>query len=172
MAKRKKEKSLLAKLSVLLIGIATIVITLALVSSCIFYNATDAGYNIANSKSVHNLLGNFGAVSADWILGWFGLALPIFLIAPLVWGYEIIRYKTFMHPYGRIFALILGALCFSIFLNLCFGEFNTFKTGGNLGVFFSRQILSAISRIYQFTYTRWFVAFILFFIALISFNFA
>ena len=172
MAKRKKEKSILAKLSVLLIGFAIIGLTLALSAACIFYDKTDTGYNLANSKAVHNLLGNFGAVSSDWILSWFGVALPIFFIAPLVWGYEIVRYKTFIRPYGRIFAFILGAICFSIVITLCFGSINGFKTGGSLGLFFSRQMLSLAAKIISFTYTRWILAFILFIITLISFNFA
>lgn len=172
MAKRKKEKSILAKLSVLLIGFAIIGLTLALSAACIFYDKTDTGYNLANSKAVHNLLGNFGAVSSDWILSWFGVALPIFFIAPLVWGYEIVRYKTFIRPYGRIFAFILGAICFSIVITLCFGSINGFKTGGSLGLFFSRQMLSLAAKIISFAYTRWILAFILFVITLISFNFA
>lgn len=172
MAKRKKEKSVLAKLFILLIGFAIIGLTLSLSAACIFYDKADTGYNLANSKAVHNLLGSFGAVSSDWILSWFGLALPIFFIAPLVWGYEIVRYKTFIRPYGRIFAFILGAICFSIVITLCFGSINGFKTGGSLGLFFSRQMLSLTAKIISFAYTRWILAFLLFVITLISFNFA
>ena len=172
MAKRKKEKSILARLSVLLVGFTIIGLTLALLAACVFYDKADTGYNLANSKTVHNLLGNFGAVSSDWILSWFGVALPIFFIAPLVWGYEIVRYKTFIRPYGRIFAFILGAVCFSIVITLCFGSINGFKAGGSLGLFFSRQMLSLAAKIINFAYTRWILAFVLFVITLISFNFA
>lgn len=172
MAKRKKEKSLPAKLSVLGLGAAIIIFTLALFVSCISYHPADTGYNVANSRMIHNWLGSFGAVSAGWILGWFGLALPVFLIAPLVWGYEIVRYKTFIRPYGRIFAFVLGFFCLATFINLCFGDINGFKSGGDVGIFFSRQLLTLASRIYPFAYHRYILASLLFIMALISFNFA
>ena len=146
MAKRKKEKSILARLMVIGLGLLLVLFTLALLISCLSYNTADTGYNTANSNSLSNLFGHFGAYSSSFILSWFGLALPLFLITPLVWGYEIIRYKTFIHPFGRIFAFILGVFSLSIFINLCFGEIGSFKSGGNIGVFFSRQFLSVFSR--------------------------
>ena len=172
MAKRKKDKSIIARLAVISLGLLLIVFDLALIASCLTYHAADAGYNVANSAPLHNLLGSFGAYSSGLMLSWFGLALPLFLIAPLVWGYEIIRYKTFIHPFGRIFAFVLGFFCLAIFINLCFGEINGFKTGGNIGVFFSRQFLSVSSRIYDFAYNNWIIAAFMFMFALISFDYA
>ena len=137
MAKRKKEKSILAKLTVFGVGVGLIVLAVFLLLSCVSYSAMDSGYNVANSQKITNLFGFYGAASSAWILGWFGLSLPVFLIAPFIWGYEIVRYKTLMHTYGRMSAFILGVLCFAPFINLCFGEINGFKTGGALGVFFS-----------------------------------
>ena len=122
MAKRKKQKSLVAKFVVFGLGLGLILFAVALMLSCAFYNQQDSGYNVANSKEVNNLLGAFGAYNASWILGWFGLALPVFLIAPIVWGYEIIRYRSFMHSWGRITGFVLGFFTFSIFLNLCFSR--------------------------------------------------
>ncbi len=172
MAKRKKEKSILARLMVIGLGLLLILFTFALLISCLSYNMADAGYNTANSNSLNNLFGRFGAYSSSFILSWFGLALPLFLITPLVWGYEIIRYKTFIHPFGRIFAFILGVFSLSVFINLCFGEIEGFKTGGNIGVFFSRQFLSVFSRIYDFAYNSWILAALAFTLSLISFNYA
>lgn len=172
MAKRKKEKSLLAKLTVLGLGIVMSAVTLALIVSCLSYDSADAGYNIANSRAVHNWMGGFGAAAAGWIIAWFGLALPIFLIAPLVWSYEIIRYKTFIRPYGRFFALGLGVLALAAFFSLCVGEIDGFKSGGAIGIFLARQFLTLASRIYAFAYNRYLLAAVLFVLALISFNFA
>ena len=172
MARRKKEKSLIARLAVLGIGSGLLVFTLVVIISCLAYNPFDAGYNIATSKSINNIFGAFGAYSSSWILGWFGVSLPIFLIAPLVWGYEIIRYKTFMHSYGRIFAMLLGVFCTSVFFAICFTKEGRFDVGGDLGVFFARQLLSLMTRFYSFYYNKYILAVVLLFISLISFNYA
>ena len=108
MAKRKKQKSLVARLAGVGLGLGLILFTVALILSCVFYNQHDSGYNIANSREVRNFLGAFGAYNASWILGWFGFALPIFFVAPIVWGYEIIRYRVFMHSFGRVVGFIIG----------------------------------------------------------------
>lgn len=172
MAKRKKEKSLLAKLAVMGLGAGITLFTLALLVSCLSYNPADSGYNTANSDALHNWLGGFGAYASSWIIGWFGLALPLFLTAPLVWGWEIMRYKTFIRPYGRVFAFLLGSVCLAIFIDLCFGVVDGFKTGGGLGVFFARQFLSASARIHDFAGSRVILAVLMFIISFVSFNFA
>ena len=171
MVKRKKEKSLLAKLTVLGLGIGLIGLAGFLLLSCVSYDGLDSGYNVANSRQIRNLFGIYGAISAAWILGWFGLSMPVFLIAPVVWGYEIVRYKTFMHSYGRVCAFIVGVICFAPFISLCFGEVNGFKVGGALGVFFSRQFLSVANRFYSFAYTKELLSIMLFAISIVSFNF-
>ena len=172
MVKRKKEKSLLAKFSVMGLGVIVVGLTLVVLAALASYHETDSGYNIASSAAVHNWLGEFGAYTASLILSWFGLALPLFLIAPLVWGYEIIRYKTFVHPYGRIIAFLFGSVCLASCFELCFGVADGFKSGGNLGAFFARQLLLTAIRIYDFSYNDWIMAFLLFVLAFVSFNFA
>ncbi len=172
MAKRKKEKSLVAKLAVVGLGLIVVILTLALLISCLSYNVSDAGYNVANSRNAQNILGEFGAFSAGWVLSWFGLAMPIFLIAPLVWGYEIIRYKTFMHLYGRVFAFGLGTICLAMFIYLIWGKIDGFQTGGSLGVFFARNFLTVVSRIYSSAYNLYILKGLLPLVAFISFNYA
>ncbi len=172
MAKRKKEKSLLARLAVMGLGAGITLFTLALLVSCLSYNPADSGYNTANSDALHNWLGGFGAYASSWIIGWFGLALPLFLAAPLVWGWEIMRYKTFIRPYGRIFGFLLGSVCLAVFIDLCFGVVDGFKSGGSLGVFFARQFLSASARIHDFAGSRVILAGLMFIISFVSFNFA
>ena len=171
MAKR-KEKSFMAKALVLCLGISIVLVTLLLLASCIFYQTSDAGYNLATSRAVHHFLGYGGALIGSWILNWFGLALPFFFVAPLVWGYEVIRYKTFMHPYGRSFAFVLGVFCLTMVLQLSLGNIGDFKSGGALGVFFLRQFLSLMNRVYSFAYHRFVLGGLTGLLAFISFNFA
>jgi S-DNA-T family DNA segregation ATPase FtsK/SpoIIIE len=172
MAKRKKEKSTLSKLIVWSLGTALVVLTVALVVSCLFYSESDAGYNVANSSTVQNPLGAFGAVSASWILTWFGVALPIFFVAPLIWGYEIVRYRTFLSMYGRLSAFLLGVGCFAVFLSLSVGRIGGFSVGGLTGEFFARQFMTLATRVYDFAYNRYVLAVLFFLFAFISFNYA
>ena len=172
MAKRKKQKSWLVKAAVLFVGLVFMFGALALLAACLSFHSADAGYNVANSFKVQNILGVFGAVSADWILNWFGLALPLFLVAPLVWGYEIIRYRAFIRLYGRFFAVVVGVFSLAPLLALVWGEVDGFKFGGTVGVFFLRQLLGLADRLKDFAYNSYIVGSILGLLAFISFNFA
>lgn len=135
MAKRKKEKSLLAKTSWRLFGLALFCWLLSLLAAVMFYDMHDAAYNTASSQPVKNLLGLYGANSADMMLTWLGLALPVFLIAPLIWAYNFMRLRELIHPYWRFFAFVFGTVCFAVMLSLCKPFVGEFKTGGNIGLF-------------------------------------
>ena len=172
MAKRKKQKSLVAKFMVMGMGAGLIALTIALIVACASYNPYDSGYNISNSREITNWLGAFGAYQASWILGWFGLALPIFLVVPIVWGYEVIRYKVFMHLWGRVIAFVLGFTFFSICLNLCCGRMGSFDVGGDIGIFFSRNILTLMNKMVAFSYNKYLLIAITFVLSFISFNYA
>ena len=172
MAKRKKQKSLVAKFVVMGMGVGLMMMAVALMLACVSYNPQDSGYNVSNSREVTNWLGALGSYQSSWILGWFGVALPVFLIAPLVWGYEIIRYKVFMHLWGRLIAFVLGFTFFSICLNLCFGRVGSFDVGGDIGIFFSRNLLTMMNRMVVFSYNKYLLIFITFVLSFISFNYA
>lgn len=172
MAKRKKQKSLVAKCAVLGLGVALICLGLILILSCLSYNPYDSGYNSANSHEVTNWFGSFGAYSASWIFGWFGAALPVFLIALFVWGYEVIRYKVFMQAWGRVTAFVCGTVFFAICLNLCCGRIGYFDVGGDIGVFFSRNVLSVMNKTVNFAYNAYVLIFATFALSFISFNYA
>ena len=172
MAKKRKEKSFMAKAIVVCCGIAFIAASLWLLISCLGYKVSDAGYNVASSAAVKNLMGTGGAVAADFILTWFGISLPLFLTAWLVWGYEIIRYRVFLRSLGRIVAFGLGVFCCAIFLKIAFGNIGGFRIGGNIGEFFSAQFLTLFNRIYSFAYHKILLSVLMFVLAFVSFNYA
>lgn len=172
MAKRKKEKSAMAKTGWRTGGLILMLWVISLLVSCLSYNMHDAAYNIASSQPVSNVLGLFGAKSADFILVWFGLALPVFLIAPLVWGYNFIRLRELVHPYWRFIAFVLGTICLAVAISLVKPFWGEFKNGGNSGLFLSRQIMSLFNRFYIFAYGQYILAAIFGIMALISFNLA
>lgn len=172
MAKRKKNESMVAKLTVMLTGIAMILAVIWLVVACLGYHADDAGYNIASSKDVKNFLGISGAIAADFVLTWFGLALTVFLLPVLVWGYEVIRYKTFVKCWWRVFAFALGTIVLAVFMSFVWGKVDGFKIGGNIGDFFARQLSTLFERKFDFAYNRYVLIGISAFLAFVSFNFA
>ena len=172
MAKRKKSESLLAKIAVILLGIVFIAMAGVLLVACLSYNENDAGYNIANSREISNVLGVFGSTVASFMLVWTGIALPVFLLAMMVWGYEIIRYKTFIKHWWRVLSLCFGVWSLSIFGSLVWGSVNGFKIGGNIGDFFSREIMSLLVRQSGFAYNKVALIIVSAFLAFVSFNFA
>lgn len=172
MAKRKKEKSFLAKLEKHLFGLTLILWVLSLIISCMFFNSSDAGYNLASSSPAQNLLGLYGSQNADLILTWFGIALPVFLIAPLIWGYGFLRLKEFIHPWWRLFAFGLGTISLATMLALLTSCCSSFRIGGNIGLFFSRNFLTLIKELYVFDYAHYILAFVFFLISFVSFNLA
>ena len=172
MAKRKKEKSFLAKLGKHLFGLTLILWVLSLIISCMFFNSSDAGYNLASSSPAQNLLGLYGSQNADLILTWFGIALPVFLIAPLIWGYGFLRLKEFIHPWWRLFAFGLGTISLATMLALLTSCCSSFRIGGNIGLFFSRNFLTLIKELYVFDYAHYILAFVFFLISFVSFNLA
>lgn len=172
MAKRKKEKSFMAKLGKHLFGLTLILWVLSLIISCMFFNSSDAGYNLASSSPAQNLLGLYGSQNADLILTWFGIALPVFLIAPLIWGYGFLRLKEFIHPWWRLFAFGLGTISLATMLALLTSCCSSFRIGGNIGLFFSRNFLTLIKELYVFDYAHYILAFVFFLISFVSFNLA
>lgn len=172
MTKRKKEKSFLAKLGKHLFGLTLILWVLSLIISCMFFNSSDAGYNLASSSPAQNLLGLYGSQNADLILTWFGIALPVFLIAPLIWGYGFLRLREFIHPWWRLFAFGLGTISLATMLALLTSCCSSFRIGGNIGLFFSRNFLTLIKELYVFDYAHYILAFVFFLISFVSFNLA
>lgn len=53
-------------------------------------------------------MGRFGSYSADFIVNSYGLAVFVFLIPVLIWGYLLIRHQKIIEFKIRLFALLLG----------------------------------------------------------------
>ena len=173
MAKRKKKTtSWWKKLCWKTFGAGLIIWAVTMLISCLFYSSADSAYNTANSNPIHNLLGNYGAQSADIILTWWGIALPIFLIAPIIWGYTLLRSREMIHPYWRIFAFIIGVFAFSVSLELVIPYIKGVRLGGNTGRFFASQFMLVINKSTSFAYAKHILAVILMFFSLVSFNLA
>jgi len=172
MAKRKKSDSIIVKALIMLGGLALILAVVWLAAACCAYNVFDSGYNVASSREVKNFLGAGGARAADMVLTWWGVALPIFLLPLLVWGYEIIRHRTIIKFWWRGIAWIMGIICAAIFTSLVGGKINDFAIGGNVGNLLAQEISSLAERKFNFAYSRYVLEAVSAFLAFVSFNFA
>lgn len=105
-------------------------------------------------------------------MSWFGWALPLFLLAPIVWGCHLLRLKEIVHPYSRLFAFALGTLCLSVLLSILPQSWGLVNAGGAIGIFFARHLLTLFNSIYVYAYGKHVFALILSILILLSFDFA
>lgn len=168
---KKKEKTLLAKFGWRCFGLVLVLLSVLLIVSSFFFHADDVSFNTASGQ-VQNTFGRLGSLSADFVLSWFGWALPLFLLAPIVWGSHLLRLKEVVHPYSRLFAFALGTLCLSVLLSILPQSWGLVNAGGAIGIFFARHLLTLFNSIYVYAYGKHVFALILSILILLSFDFA
>lgn len=182
MAKKKttkeQPKSWWKKLLCEVIGLGFIIFPLLVYISLLGYHADDPSFNkaAATGVAVKNWLGQFGANSADFVLSSFGLSLIIYLIVPVIWGFGLVRYQAFAEYKMRIFAWLVGMLCFSAFLDLTsssfLGRFNLpYNLTGEWSRVISRPLNNYINML-NFSYNTLLLEGIVLFVSVLSFNFA
>ncbi len=169
--KKKKEKSFASRLLIRSVGLIILTAAVFMFVSGFCFDPSDSAYNTA-SDNINHFLGGLGASCADFCLSWFGWALPIFLIAPMVWGYHMIKLREVLNPYSRIFAFFFGLLSLSTLFSLVPQTLGLGKIGGNIGVFFARHLLTLFKQIYVYAYGTYIFAFILFVLTILAFDFA
>ena len=108
-----KEKSTIIKICSIFSGIALWAFAVGLVLSMIGYNPADESFNVSNSEQINNFMGRFGSYSSDFIVNSFGLAIFVFLIPVVVWGFMLIKHHKILEFKIRVFALILGIVSLS-----------------------------------------------------------
>lgn len=169
---KKREKTLTEKILLRIGGASLMIFSLTVIVSMFFFNVHDGAFNTATSDAVQHFLGTFGAKSADFSRSFLGWTLAVFMIVPVLWGYDILRLRGMIYPYSRIFAFGFGIFCFSIFLALLPASWGLGKAGGMIGGFFARNLLSVFNRIYVYGYGNVIFALIVLVLAFLSFNYA
>lgn len=116
MAKRNKKESkkenqmnnIFAKILGILTGTGLIIFSICLILGMFGYNPADESFNVSNSKEISNFMGRFGSYSADFIANSFGLAIFVFLIPVVVWGYLLIKHQKILEFKIRMLAVFVG----------------------------------------------------------------
>lgn len=179
MAKKNVKEQKLSVWKILLcriLGIALIAFSFSMWISLIGYNPADPSFNKSTTSVVHNYLGTFGAYSADAVLITFGLSLIIFLLVPIIWGINLLRFCSFVEYKSRILAWFVGVLSFACFLDITcsqyLGRFNLpYNLTGGWSRIISRPLNSYINML-NFSYNRIILVGIIFFVSLLAFNFS
>lgn len=161
-----------------IIGIILIVLPLLMFIGLISYDAADPSFNKVTSEATQfkNYLGAFGAYSADAILRTFGLSFIVFLLVPIIWGINLLRYYVFAECKMRIFAWIVGMLSFACFLDLTASSFlGSFNLPYNLAGEWSRTLsrpLNNYINMLNLSYNTLILEGIILFVSVIAFNFS
>lgn len=116
-SKKKKvkniEKGIVSKVLHILIGVLLCIFSFCLILGMLGYNETDESFNVSNSEKISNFMGKFGSYSSDFIVNSFGLAIFVFLIPVIIWGFLLIKHQTIIEFKIRLFALFLGIISFA-----------------------------------------------------------
>ena len=133
-------KGFLEKRAIELVGLTLIFTALLLAISFFTYSPTDPTffYGVKN-VDIHNLLGIYGVLIADFLLQSFGLSSFLFLITITIWGISLIVKKKIKKIQYKIFFLILYLIFSCIFINITFNDSFWLIDNGNSG--FLGQIL-------------------------------
>ena len=133
-------KGFLEKGAIELVGLTLIFTALLLAISLFTYSPTDPTffYGVKN-VNIHNLLGIYGVLIADFLLQSFGLSSFLFLITITIWGISLIVKKKIKKIQYKIFFLILYLIFSCIFINITFNDSFWLIDNGNSG--FLGQIL-------------------------------
>lgn len=172
MAKRKKQQSLMVRCARRILGILLIFGAFLVLLGTAFFSPADNAYNVVSSAPLHNHLGRFGALSADWALVWFGLATPLFIIAFLRWGWFLLRLKEISWPGARVLSWLAGISCLAVFFSIISRWLEFPNLGGAVGINVARHYLSAVNIIYPSPYSAYAGALFLLLISFFCFNFA
>jgi S-DNA-T family DNA segregation ATPase FtsK/SpoIIIE len=128
-------KGFLKKRTIELIGLTLISGALLLAISFFSYSPSDPTFIYGDENvNIHNLLGIYGVLIADFLLQSFGLSAFLFLITITSWGISLIIKKELKKIQYKIFFLILYLIFICIFINITFNSSFWLIDNGNSGL--------------------------------------
>ena len=90
--------------SIALAGVASL--TLALLT----WSVSDPSLNHATNARVHNLLGAPGAIAADLVMQFLGLASAALLTPPAFWGWSLVTQRRLERPRLKVGLYLIGVI--------------------------------------------------------------
>ena len=74
------------------------------------WSVSDPSLNHATNARVHNLLGAPGAVAADLVMQFIGLASMALLTAPAFWGWRLLTRRRLERPWLKVVLYLIGVI--------------------------------------------------------------
>ena len=94
-------------------GLALLAAVAAASLALLTWSVADPSLNHATSLKPHNWLGKPGAITADLLLQFLGLACVVFLAAPANWGWRLLTERRLGRPLTRLGLALAGAIAAS-----------------------------------------------------------
>src|SRR6202042_1885947 len=90
-------------------GLAALAGVASLTLALLTWSVSDPSLNHATNARVHNLLGAPGAIAADLVMQFIGLASAALLIPPAFWGWSLVSQRRLERPRLKV-GLYLGGV--------------------------------------------------------------
>ena len=164
MAKKKKKITVYDKISRRIYGMLLIILSWAVLAAVCFYSPSDSSFNLA-TDNIKNLFGYIGASTADTVLTFFGLALPLFTIPLMVWGYRLCKMEDIKWFWLHFAVWLTGIV--TAMISLSFIDFS-FPLGGVLGEMLNQRLFELLP---AFTYKTQVLCVILFVLTIAAFSY-
>ncbi len=164
MAKKKKKPTVYYQVSRRIYGLLMIVAGWLVLAAVCFFSPADSSFNLATDKVSH-FFGYPGANTAAVILTFSGLALPVFVLPVMVWGYKFCRLQEIRYFWLHCVVWLLGMVAAMI----CF-DFIRFAAplGGVVGRMLNARLLEVLP---PFPYRRETVAATAGLLAVVAFSY-
>ncbi len=171
MAKKKKQtlwKRFLQRLSGALLT-ATSVFLIAGSLALHFYGAAvDVASDV---KPLHPMIMQ-GLSAARSLYEFWGVLMPLFLIAPVLWGYDLLRLREVAHPVSRFFSWIFGIIFGATFMANLPGIWGNKNLGGNVGRVQAEGLNTLLNDLFSNAYSSYVAGAFLLVMTVFFFDFA
>ncbi len=97
-------------------GVAMLVASAAMIASLMTWRVDDPSLSFATSAPARNILGLPGAIVADLVMQFFGLAAIALVLTAVTIGWSLLRLRPLRHPLSQSAAAVFGILLTSFAL--------------------------------------------------------
>jgi S-DNA-T family DNA segregation ATPase FtsK/SpoIIIE len=91
-------------------GLAALAGVASLTLALLTWSVSDPSLNHATNARIHNLLGAPGAIAADLVMQFIGLASAALLIAPAFWGWSLVSQRRLERPRLKVGLYLSGVI--------------------------------------------------------------
>ncbi len=99
-------------------GLAALASVACLTLALLTWSVSDPSLNHATNAHIHNLLGAYGAIAADLVMQFIGLASAVLLIPPAFWGWSLLTARRLERPRLKVGLYFGGVIAMAALASL------------------------------------------------------